>query len=373
MLTLLRLETVYPDESVSEGGFPLPAGEASVCRLATGRSALYHLTKRLPKPHASVVLLPCYVAEGVIKPFLAAGFEVSFYPLNSDLRPDETAVERLFEQIEGRAVFVMVHYFGFSAASQSLLSLLADRDVCVISDCAHAPLSRSADGVLLGELGDVALYSLNKWLPVTDGAILVSRSPSISIAINEPELPDLPAAATDAFHQHLAACRALFSATDNVEATRKLETIGSSYEAYYELINNDLELHRQSDESRRIEAIFPYRTSARIRRRHAERLAEEINSPIFEPVYATLPVGIVPFCFPVLVPASRRKELQDTLFERGILLSTLDDKWDFVPTKQAENFPIETAFLRQHLLIPVNEFLSDSDISTIISELNTIR
>lgn len=373
MLTLLRLETDYPDDSPGDGGFPLPTEYVSMCRVATGRSALYHLANRLPEPHAFTVLLPCFVAEGVIKPFMAADFKVIFYPLTADLRPDETAVADILDEIPGRAVFVLIHYFGFSAASPSLLAVLESAGAWVVSDCAHAPLSRSVNGASLGELGDFALYSLNKWLPVCDGAILLSRSPEVSVAIDDAGLPTLPNAATDAFLQHLAACRALFFAEEIAKARETLTTIGTSYEAYYEVINNDMKPHRQSDASRRIEGVFQYQDSARIRRSHTERLLREMRSDLFVPVHSCLPIGVVPFCFPVRVPAHRREELQNFLIGRGILLSTLVDKWDFVPAGQAGDFINERDFIAEHLLVPVNEFLSDADMSTLISELNQIR
>ena len=57
----------------------------SGCRAATGRSLLLHLARRL---NPGAVFMPCFVPEGVIKPFLAAGVDVIFYRLTPQLYPD---------------------------------------------------------------------------------------------------------------------------------------------------------------------------------------------------------------------------------------------------------------------------------------------
>lgn len=378
MLTLLRLATEFPpgkgdygDEG-GAGGLPLPEAVRSLCRLATGRSALFHLIARLPESHAHTVLLPCYVAEGVIKPFLAAGFTVRFYRLTPELLPDEDDVEALLCSGPPGVVFVLVHFFGFSCASSGLSALLTRARAWVINDCAHAPLSRTPAGEPLGSLGDFALYSLNKLLPVCDGALLLSMSGRVDVAVDETALPELPEPALAAYRTHLAACRALFEATTPAQAMQPWAALEAAYEAYYNVINNDLRPHRQSACSRRIEARFPYDETARLRRAHASRLYAELDSEVVKPLHAGLPPHVVPFAVPLRVAAARRAELQRILFDRGILLSTLTDKWNFVPPQDAQRFVAESSFLAEHLLVPVSEFLTDEDMSRLIRELNRL-
>jgi hypothetical protein len=372
VLTLLRLATEFPGNSPGEGGMPFPESRHSMCRLATGRSALYHLIGRLAPLHCRTVLLPCYVAEGVIKPFVIEGYLLRFYRLTPDLRPDEDHVAALLREVNGRAVFMMVHLFGFPSASASLLDMLSMARMLVVSDCAHAPLSRTNDGELLGSVGHIALYSLNKILPVCDGALLLSNSPEIDVDLSDTVLPVLPATAMDAYRGHLAACRALYCADSLAQAQVEVDALVKNYEAYYEIINNDMMPYRQSDESRRIEEVFPYRTCAKVRRRNAIRLLNELRSPVIKPVHRFLPEHVVPFCIPARVPSGKRAGILQALFKRGVVLSTLADKWDFVPAGQEDQFPVEAAFLKEHVLIPVSEFFSDADMSVLINELNRI-
>jgi len=374
VLTLLRLATDYAERTAAAEGVLLPAAASSRCRLATGRSALFHLIDRLPTTYARTVLLPCYVAEGVIQPFRAAGFALRFYRLGGALQPDEDHVGELLGELPGPPVFMLLHYFGYPSAAPSLLARLRQAGALVVSDCAHAPLTRTEDGTPLGELGDVALYSLNKFIPVCDGAILASLNPRVDLTLDEAALPALPAATVEAYGEHLAACRRLFDAPSVACAAEQLAPIGASYETYYEFINRDLSPRRQSADSRRLEARFPFAEAARQRRRHGARVHQALaGHPVIRPLWNELPSQVVPFGIAVSVADQRRDEVQHRLLDDNVLASILVDKWNFVPREDAAGFPAEQAFLRDHLLLPVSEFLSDDDTGRLIDALHRIH
>lgn len=375
MLTLLRLAGEVGLEAGDVGGITLPQGTQSMCRLATGRSAIAHMITRLPKGIGRIVLLPCYIAEGVIKPFVVAGFQVHFYRLTVDLQPDEQNVAELVHLIRQPVVFFLIHYFGYPANSPKLMALLREVDALVVSDCAQALLTKVPDGQTgIGDVGDVALYSLNKWLPVTDGALLTSRLPELDLSLDEDALPELPAVALKAFTRHLEACRKLFDSPNPELASRYLGEIGECYEEYYRCINDDMSPHRQSEASRRVEHRFPYAWTAAARQQHTARLAKVLAyHDVMRPLWDDLPGNVVLFAFPVRVPAGMRAAVKSALFQEGVLASTLCDKWDFVPKGIAQPYDIERAFLNEHLLLPVNEFLSDADLSLLERAIGSIQ
>jgi dTDP-4-amino-4,6-dideoxygalactose transaminase len=297
-----------------------------------------------------------------------------FYRLSAELQPDEGDVAELLRDAPAPAVFMLIHYFGYPSASPALLAMLRQAGALVVSDCAHAPLSRTAAGVPLGEIGEVALYSLNKFIPVCDGAILVSMTPRVDVALDEAALPALPAATVEAYEVHLRACRQLFEAPTPAQAEDYLGMIASGYEAYYKFINDDLSPRRQGLESRRIEACFPFAEAARVRRRHGVRVHQALlANPVVRPLWQALPTHVVPFGIPVIVADHRRDDIQRMLFEDGILASTLVDKWDFVAREREDHFAFELAFLRDHLLLPVSEFMSDDDVSRLIGAIQCIH
>lgn len=368
MLTLFRhaAGTTTEDE-----GFPLPVHPASQCRLATGRSALLHLIQCLPSSCTRKVLLPAYVAEGVIQPFRVAGFEILFYRLQRDLSPIIEDVSSLLQQVNGQAVVVLIHYFGFPARSEALSSVLMQHDAIMVDDLAHAPFTAGANGRLLGEGAELALYSLNKFLPVVDGAILLSRRTGIDVSADEAALPELSGHAQAAYREHLQAAAALAGA-DPAEAQSWLQVLGQTYEDYYAVINGDLSPLRQSAASRQVEDAFPYRQLIAQRQANSRILYQGLKSPTFELVYPELPEGVVPFCIPARVPTERRSEIMEQLFIGGILLSTLQDKWDFIPEDSQAHFAVETAFLREHVLIPVSEFISADAMGYMVEQLNLV-
>lgn len=375
MLTMLRLSTDLA--SLKTDGSEIPQLEAakSSCRLATGRCALSHLISRLPKKtsQALTVLMPCYVAEGVIKPFLADDdCNVLFYPLNSDLTPQSDDVDRILQDVSTPVVMVLIHYFGFSAWSDRLKDVLHKHDCLVVEDCAHALLSTTPPGQSLAGHADVALYSLNKILPVADGALLVSCRSDIDVALEQDGLPELPREAQEAYRRHLDSCRALYECEEPKKAKGILEDVGRHYEDYYDVINNDLSPYRQSDASKQLEEQYPFGWCGERRRENATHLLEHLNSRVVEPVHTNLPSGIVPFGIPARVPATRRSEIVDRLFEHGVLLSTLEDKWDFVPHDRQDEFSFEAAFLKDHVLIPVSEFIPMDAVKTMTHEINRL-
>lgn len=372
MLTLFRIAADDTALKPDGGRLPLPVSPTSMCRLATGRSALTHLIDRLPHPHATTVLLPCYVAEGVIKPFLVSGFTIMFYRLRPDLTPLVEDVDAMLGQVHGNAVFVLIHYFGFSARSVELSSVLLQHAPIVVEDCAHAAFTTTLSGEPLGTHPGITLYSLNKFLPVVDGALLISYRTDLDVSLDEKTLPELPEDAQQAYRAHLKLARYLFECNDPVQAKALLQNLGDAYQQYYEMINADLSPFRQSALSRRIEDAFPYDHLIRQRLLNSRVVYEGLRTPEFSLVYPVLPLGTVPFCIPARVFGLRREEILARLFDQGILLSTLQNKWDFVPDHRRNQFPVETAFLEDHVLIPVSEFISTAAMQSMVERLNCI-
>lgn len=372
MLTLFR---IAPDATAAKpegGGFVLPASVQSSCRLATGRSALRHLIDRLPSGPAPTVLLPCYVAEGVIQPFSGAGFAVRFYRLNADLTPVVEDVESLLRDSPANAVFVLIHFFGFSARSAALSSVLSKHGAIVVDDFAHAPFTTTPSGRALVDESQLGLYSLNKFLPVVDGAILVSKRADIDVSIDEGKLPELLADIQLAYQDHLRAGRGLFEAGDAQQAEACLRELEKTYEQYYAGISRDLSPHRQSARSLQIEKTFPCDRLVERRLSNSRILYEGLHSAAVSPVHPGLPAGVVPLCIPARVAAESRGRILADLFGQGTLISTLQDKWDFVPRRRREQFQVETAFLEENVLIPVSEFISTDSMQNMVAQLNNV-
>jgi len=344
----------------------------SECKVATGRSAIFHILGRLPSAEYKTVLLPSYLAEGIIKPFILAGFSVQFYQLELNLSPSIANLEHLLEAIDGRAVVVLIHYFGFPACSGEIRLSLSRFNPIFFDDFAHALFSASPDGEPLFKGSEIALFSLNKFLPVTDGAILLSMRSDIDISLNEEMLLELPLQAQKAYQSHLHAGKQLFEAVDGRHAISALEKIRNNYEIYYSIINADLSPHRQSVSSKKIETSFPYDQLIQSRVNNSRIVYDDLKSDKFTLLHQSLPIGVVPWCVPARVPSELRLEIIENLFKKGILLSTLVDKWNFIPQEKGAHFSVETLFLKEHVLIPVSEFIKPSEMHQMMKAINEI-
>lgn len=341
--------------------------------MSTGRALLYELARRLAlSSRGEVALMPAYVAEGALRPFLSAGVRVVFYRLLPTLHPDlEDLADMLGREPSARVVLV-IHPFGIPVDVGPIKALAGPRGALVVEDCAQGLFTSAADGGPLGRQGDLALYSLNKFLPVSDGAVLVSRCTDVDLAT----VPD-PLAVPDPFalacHDHLLAMNDLLAQIEFGQlAEHVLAVTGSLYAEYYRRISGALAPVAVShDTADRIESLS---CSALITRRgqNARALTSLLRAARVSVVFPELPPGAVPWAVPVLVPPEQREDTIRRARERGVLLGTLAARWNFVPPGQESRFPVETQFLKSHLLLPINERYAEEHLVRVRDALASI-
>lgn len=370
MITMLRCEPGrLPNVDLGGVDGMLP-GDRPSRRFATGRGALAALLGVLDPPAGAVVAMPAYVAEGVLSPCSAAGVPAQFYRLDRDLRPNRDDVEAILDSHDV-CLFVFVHFFGFDGDRPAVRRMLNDRDVPVLDDLAHALFDFERTGARDAGGNGYLLYSLNKFLPVTDGAVLMGGGEAVLPAA--PETP-IPAEAVAHYQRHLELNAEVLAATDNAAAAAALERSGEAYERYYTLINRQpVPAWSQSASARARERAVDLKAMQKIRQRHAVRLYDGLAAPLVTLLHGALPVGLAPFCVPAMVPSGQRDRIVDACREQGLLPSTLVDKWDFRGRDpDPSRFTVEADFIDRHILIPVNEFLGDKDVERMIGILNQL-
>ena len=145
------------------------------------RNAIFHGLKALGISRGAQVLVPAYLCTAAIEPILAFGATVAFYQVGRHCEPDFYDIERRMKA-ETRAV-LGVHYFGFPQPLVRLKELCDRHGVAFIEDCAHV-LQGSVDGVPMGSIGDVSVFSWRKFLPLYDGGDLVLNRVRRAVAID---------------------------------------------------------------------------------------------------------------------------------------------------------------------------------------------
>jgi len=127
------------------------------------RAAIEELTLEKNK----IVLMPASVCPAVLEPFINAGIKIRLYSLNHNLKWD---INEIRDKICNDTIAVYtIHYFGILYDLTAIRLLCNEKQVKLIEDCA---LAGYHEGTTIGETGDIAIFSLWKFHPLSGGAIL---------------------------------------------------------------------------------------------------------------------------------------------------------------------------------------------------------
>jgi perosamine synthetase len=147
----------------------LHADKQSVIFTQSGQSAILLAARLWSIGENDEVLVPAYNCGSEISPYIATGAKVSMYRVDENAQID---VCDLMSRITLRTRLVHVtHYFGRPTKMGELVSICRKRQIKLLEDCA---LSLFSDDV--AQLGDAAIFSLRKSLPVCDGGVLLLRN-----------------------------------------------------------------------------------------------------------------------------------------------------------------------------------------------------
>lgn len=154
-----------------EPPFPLNARHRTFSYMARG--VIYHLFRSMKLRPDETVLVPDYHSGVEVWAMRAAGANLRYYPVRSNLEVDMDELRRLCTP-DVRVLYV-VHYIGWSQPLPELTALCRERGLVMVEDCALSFLSE-ADGRPLGTAGDYAFYCLYKTLPVPNGGLLAQNN-----------------------------------------------------------------------------------------------------------------------------------------------------------------------------------------------------
>lgn len=164
---------IYGIESIFTNSFdfkPLESifGNRSFFFTASGRSSLYIILRALNLPKGSKIGVPLYSCTVVFDAIVNAGFVPCF--IDIDLNNYTMDPEDLKEKIEDLEAVVVIHTFGRPADMDKIRQITGDKPV--IEDCAHSLLSEYK-GKKTGTIGDVAFFSLAKYISAGEGGMVI--------------------------------------------------------------------------------------------------------------------------------------------------------------------------------------------------------
>lgn len=114
------------------------------------------------------VLVPAYICCGLIEPFRLKGVEVRYYNINKDFSADLKKISGLIDK--DTKALLYVNYFGLMDSFKEYQSFCQDNGLYLIEDNAHLLLPNYRH-----TKGDISIFSLRKFYPVPNGAVLVVR------------------------------------------------------------------------------------------------------------------------------------------------------------------------------------------------------
>jgi perosamine synthetase len=134
----------------------------------SGRYAIYQTLHALGLNSEDEILLPAYHCLAMLQPIITYGCRPTIYRIDNRL---QTTVDQVMKGVsEHTRMVILVHHFGiYQRETENIARELAHLGIFLMEDCAHVvPFSRHKGGAL----GDVAVYSPWKFLPLLDGGIL---------------------------------------------------------------------------------------------------------------------------------------------------------------------------------------------------------
>ncbi|MGH7497361.1 MAG: DegT/DnrJ/EryC1/StrS family aminotransferase [Gemmatimonadales bacterium] len=363
---------------------PFPLDQPGVVTTFSGTAAVYQAFRALRLPAGSVVLCPSYNCGHEIEPLLRLGLTVRCYRVTSEMEADVEDVRRRMGE-EVRAVLV-THFFGFGQRLEELRVLCDRWGASLIEDCAHALLSDNAVGNL-GRMGDAAVFSIRKTLPLPNGGAALFNRKSLRVdgtleapprlttwlkAVSLTRKSALDAVAGDRSWRSLASVAAMAPVVAGNAALRRIypETSAVCYDPDDESYDFRPEILDWGMSAFSLAAIGRIEWGGiAARRRHNYRVLADALSRLdgVRLVRSDVADCVCPLFLPLVV--RRREEVYAYLLRRRIHAAIWWDQKH--PAVNWADFP-EASDLKNHVLaLPIHQDLDDAQLEYVAEALGS--
>lgn len=313
----------------------------------SGRNAIKALCEHL-EVSKKVVLLPAYTCETVIQPFVDLDWNIFFYPINKDLRVDETIFINIFDSV--KPSIVLYHsFFGFD-------TLLGDNSVKYCKEKGAIIIEDMTQSLLSGhhiEFADYYISSLRKFFAIPDGGVLISRKDlkNFSQEVEDKRIEEIAIQAYTAKERYF-----VDESLENKELFRKL------FSEHEELINDNSVIRKINLLSFEIFSHIPVESISKKRRENYSILLDALHDiKDIEVIVDRKPCFSVPLYFPIYV--KNRKAFQKYLAENRIYCPIIWPK-----PEQVQLIDDDTNYMYDHMIcIPIDQRYGIDDMKRIIS------
>ncbi len=322
------------------------------CLVSSGRDAIELALQQITNRRKC--LLPMYTCDTVDMPFVRKGYEVAYYPVGKDMRPNRAKFIEYIDQFQPEVILVHGYY------GQDTLSEIR-KDIEVFQKQGGIVIEDVTQTLFLPAhiTADYCVCSLRKWFGIPDGGFLLSKT----------RIKNKPQTKRNDFVQEK--WQALTLKWDYLRRIKQEDADLSEMKQYFlakniraeELLDEDAKVYQISDYASRILHTVHFAENERRRSENARVLYEGVH-PLCRKGEIELPLiydgNTAPLYVPIYIP--NREAFQKFMRERDIYLPVLWPISQYI-TQMCE----DTLYIYENMLaIPCDYRYTTADMQLII-------
>lgn len=322
----------------------------------TGRGALSQILAIINNQiKYKIALLPDYICDSVIIPFLNAGYNCMFYNINKNLTVNISQLSEITEKNIG--VFLHLGYYGFPTNNNlsKIIVKLKRKKTFIIEDVTHTFFS-IYDRYLEN---DFYFASVRKWFSIPSGGYLGSVKPFYKI-----RLPDNNSYVV--IREKAMKVKWNYISFGNEEYKSTYLDLFKKAEI---MMNRDNQVYSIDSNSETILNSIDYHSSLNTRRYNFQELLSGFKSNnLIKPVFYDLPDYVFPLFFPIYINSKYRNALRNYLIEKKIFCPI---HWPIPQIIQSYHYPKSNKIYNSILSIPCDQRYTKDDMHRIIKTINS--
>jgi len=348
---------------------PVVTDGRQVVFASSGRAAIFLAMELLGVGPGDRILVPTYHCPTMVAPVTRLGATPVFYPITRSAASDLKWLAAV--DTSGVKALLAAHFFGLPQAMDGVREFCNSRGIALIEDCAHAFFGSSGP-TPVGAFGDLAIASLPKFFPVTEGGCLIGPSNLLrQVKISAPSWTAELQALVDAIeigtsYGRLGVPGRVFDALASLKrrvrgAGRKaLRDDDEPGDVDQQAWLDEKLLRKSSAAATRwiVRHCEPQRLIERRRANYALWVKEMEGVEGAQPLFPVLPDSAVPYVFPLQVNDPEAK--YHAIRTSGIPVFRWDIAWPDMPTLEGDE---GRAWQTEVFQLGCHQDLSESDIS----------
>jgi dTDP-4-amino-4,6-dideoxygalactose transaminase len=317
--------------------------DKNVYYLSHGRAAINLILKSIIIRGS--FLLPSYLCESVLQPFISNNVKIDFYEVDDNLHINLEDLALKIKKGNIQGVYI-INYFGFlynDETNQFLQEI--KKEVLIIEDFSHGSLLETNGHNLIGHF---IFSSLRKYLSLPDGCILINKS---HLKLNQELI-------SGSFHNffELKFTGKILKSIYNKSMPKKVleQAYLKLFQHGEEILNTNSEIFSISNYSMEVLKTIDFKLNLSTRQQNFKKLQilfQDIDNDI-ELFNFTIEKDISPFIFPIKVRNEIRNKLRRKLGRENLYCSIL---WPKSTALNIYQFPRTYKLCNSILCLPIDQ------------------